>query len=103
MESTIIDHLSQKKATVEETKIGIKEISSNKTEQKKGASSGTSGTSGETWPDMFTAHDFDLDIDISHTASPSLSVKPSKEAGMQSGPVRKCIKIEEWKKRKGIV
>ena len=101
VESTIIDHLSQKKATKEENKIGIKKISSIKAEQKIGTSK-TSGTV-ETWPDMFTAHNFDLDIDIGHTPSPSLSVKPSKEAGKQIGPVKKSVKIEEWKKRKGIV
>ena len=38
VESTLIDHLSQKKATKEENKIGIKKISSIEAEQKIGTS-----------------------------------------------------------------
>merc|ERR1719471_292888 len=58
-------------------------------------------------PDIFNAHDFDIDIDINPSESQvtmaSMGVRPVASNNVQPlGPTKKSIKLEDYKKRKGI-
>jgi len=59
--------------------------------------------------DIFNAHDFDIDIDITGSTesaaslSTSLSVRPVVSNSAPRGPVKKSIKLEDYKKRRGII
>ena len=59
--------------------------------------------------DIFNAHDFDIDIDITGSTvttaslSSSLSVRPVVSNSAPQGPVKKSIKLEDYKKRRGII
>merc|ERR1719410_2766114 len=57
--------------------------------------------------DIFNAHDFDIDIDISETGHSAvslstMSVRPIVSNTAPRGPVKKSIKLEDYKKRRGI-
>ncbi len=59
-------------------------------------------------PDIFNAHDFDIDIDInpseSQVSMASMGVRPVASNNVQPlGPTKKSIKLEDYKKRKGII
>jgi len=59
-------------------------------------------------PDIFNAHDFDIDIDINPSESQvtmaSMGVRPVASNNVQPlGPTKKSIKLEDYKKRKGII
>ena len=59
-------------------------------------------------PDVFNAHDFDIDIDINpadaQVSMTSMGVRPVANTNVQPlGPTKKSIKLEEYKKRKGII
>ena len=58
--------------------------------------------------DIFNAHDFDIDIDISGTGHSAvslstMSVRPIVSNTAPRGPVKKSIKLEDYKKRRGII
>ena len=58
--------------------------------------------------DIFNAHDFDIDIDISgtgHSAATlsTMSVRPIVSKTAPQGPVKKSLKLEDYKKRRGII
>jgi len=58
--------------------------------------------------DIFNAHDFDIDIDIvptdKHVAMNSVGVRPAASSNAAPlGPTKKSIKLEDYKKRKGII
>ena len=57
---------------------------------------------------MFNAHDFDIDIDISGTGHSAvslgtMSVRPIVSNSAPRGPVKKSLKLEDYKKRRGII
>jgi len=58
--------------------------------------------------DIFGAHDFDIEIDIvptdKHVAMNSVGVRPAASINAAPlGPTKKSIKLEDYKKRKGII
>ena len=58
--------------------------------------------------DIFNAHDFDIDINVSEMADnsipTSIALKPvTTSSSSTSGPSRRSIKIEEYKKKRGII
>ena len=58
--------------------------------------------------DIFNAHDFDIDINVAemadHSIPTSIALKPvTTSSSMTSGPTRRSIKIEEYKKKRGII
>lgn len=74
-----------------------------KKEKKKMAGGASKGFS----EDIFNAHDFDIDINVSEMAESlmpsSIAVKPvTSSAPHTAGPTKRSLKIEEWKKR-GII
>ena len=59
-------------------------------------------------PDIFNAHDFDIDIDIDPSENQislnSMGVRPvATTHTVPLGPTKKSIKLEDYKKRKGII
>jgi len=70
-----------------------------------------SGNEGKRKPasqDVFSAHDFDIDIDVAEMTDSvmptSIALKPvtTSTAG-SSGPTRRSLKLDEWKKKRGII
>ena len=58
--------------------------------------------------DIFNAHDFDIDINVAEMADnsipTSIALKPvTTSSSTTSGPTRRSIKIEEYKKKRGII
>ena len=58
--------------------------------------------------DIFNAHDFDIDIDISgtgHSAATlsTMAVRPIVSKTAPQGPAKKSLKLEDYKKRRGII
>jgi len=75
---------------------------------KKNVKKNGVGGSKATTQDIFNAHDFDIDINVSEMTESmlpsSIAVKPvTTSAGPSMGPTKRSLKIEEWKKRKGII
>lgn len=59
-------------------------------------------------PDIFNAHDFDIDIDINPSDAQislnSMGVRPVATTNvLPLGPTKKSIKLEDYKRRKGII
>lgn len=59
-------------------------------------------------PDIFNAHDFDIDIDIAPSSATlsmnTMGVRPVATNNVAPlGPTKKSIKLEDYKKRKGII
>ena len=59
-------------------------------------------------PDIFNAHDFDIDIDIAPSSTQismnTMGVRPVATNNVAPlGPTKKSIKLEDYKKRKGII
>jgi len=76
-------------------------VTSNKKDKKDSQS--VSGSQ-----DIFNAHDFDIDINVAemadHSIPTSIALKPvTTSSSMTSGPTRRSIKIEEYKKKRGII
>merc|ERR1712223_1294039 len=75
---------------------------------KKVGKKALAGSSKASTQDIFNAHNFDLDINVSEIGesilpSSSLAVKPVTTSALAStGPTKRSLKIEEWKRRKGI-
>lgn len=57
--------------------------------------------------DIFDAHNFDLDINVdtiqSTPLTPSISLKPVTASSAPTGPIKRSIKLDEWKKKRGII
>jgi len=76
---------------------------------KKVGKKALAGSSKASTQDIFNAHNFDLDINVSEIGesilpSSSLAVKPvTTSAPASTGPTKRSLKIEEWKRRKGII
>jgi hypothetical protein len=70
-------------------------------EAGKGQTAGTAAEKSHT--DIFDAHAFELDICIGGgaAAAPRLTVRPV--AAPAAPPGRRGLKIEEWKRRRGIL
>ena len=59
-------------------------------------------------PDIFNAHDFDIDINIGGSdtglALTSIAVKPvTASQTVAGGPNKRSLKLEDYKKRRGII
>jgi len=56
---------------------------------------------------IFDAHDFDIDVNIggmdTSETFPSIAVKPAVASLVEKGPAKRRIKLEDYKKRKGII
>lgn len=75
------------------------------TSHKKDKKDSKSVTGSE---DIFNAHDFDIDINVSEMADnsipTSIALKPvTTSSSSSTGPTRRSIKIEEYKKKRGII
>jgi len=57
--------------------------------------------------DIFDAHNFDLDINVdtiqSTPLTPSISLKPVTASSTPTGPTKRSLKLDEWKKKRGII
>jgi len=58
--------------------------------------------------DIFDAHDFELDINVddinqSTPITPSISLKPVTASTSAAGPTKRSLKLDEWKKKRGII
>jgi len=57
--------------------------------------------------DIFDAHNFDLDINVdtiqSTPITPSINLKPVTASTTPAGPTKRSIKLDEWKKKRGII
>jgi len=58
--------------------------------------------------DIFNAHDFDIDINVSNMGAKdmpsSIALKPvTSTLTSHNGPTKRSLKIEEWKKKRGII
>lgn len=58
--------------------------------------------------DIYNAHDFDIDINVSEMADKdmpnSIALKPvTSIISGNNGPTKRSLKIEEWKKKRGII
>jgi len=58
--------------------------------------------------DIFNAHDFDIDINVAEMGDSvmpsSIALKPvTTSTPASTGPTKRSLKIEEWKKKRGII
>jgi len=57
--------------------------------------------------DIFDAHNFDLDINVDDIQStpitPSINLKPVTASTTPAGPTKRSMKLDEWKKKRGII
>merc|ERR1712173_172319 len=58
--------------------------------------------------DIFNAHDFDIDINVAEMGDSmmpsSIALKPvTTSPPANTGPTKRSLKIEEWKKKRGII
>jgi len=58
--------------------------------------------------DIFNAHDFDIDINVAEMGDSmmpsSIALKPvTTSTPANTGPTKRSLKIEEWKKKRGII
>merc|ERR1712059_78705 len=97
---------------LEQERMGTEEVSTQEKENKvqknnedlKGGNKASAGNG-----DIFNAHDFDIDIKIGGEGGPpvltSMAVKPvhAGEGARVPGGKKNSIKIDEWKKRRGML
>lgn len=74
-----------------------------KKQEKKSLSANASGSQ-----DIFNAHDFDIDINVAEMGDSmmpsSIALKPvTTSSAASTGPTKRSLKIEEWKKKRGII
>jgi len=74
-----------------------------KKQEKKGLAVNASGSQ-----DIFNAHDFDIDINVAEMGDSmmpsSIALKPvTTSTPANTGPTKRSLKIEEWKKKRGII
>jgi len=57
--------------------------------------------------DIFDAHNFELDINVdeiqSTSITPSISLKPVNASSAPAGPIKRSLKLDEWKKKRGMI
>ncbi|XP_023324636.1 RNA polymerase-associated protein RTF1 homolog [Eurytemora carolleeae] len=57
--------------------------------------------------DIFDAHNFELDINVdgiqATPVTPSINLKPVTAIETPAGPLKRSLKLDEWKKKRGII
>lgn len=66
--------------------------------------SSTAGDEGRTGSDLFSAHDFDVQIDVAIPSSRNISLTPKPMmSSREMGPPRRSLNLDEYKRRKGLI
>lgn len=57
--------------------------------------------------DIFDVHNFDLDINVDENQviplTPAINLKPVTASANPAGPAKRSLKLDEWKKKRGII
>eukprot|EP00092_Neocalanus_flemingeri_P101740 GFUD01130082.1.p1 GENE.GFUD01130082.1~~GFUD01130082.1.p1 ORF type:complete len:709 (+),score=227.13 GFUD01130082.1:295-2127(+) len=107
MTSDLLLKLEEERKKEEEVKIEVMkrredELLPKKQEKKNSAMAASKNQ------DIFNAHDFDIDINVAEMGDSmmpsSIALKPvTTSTAASTGPTKRSMKIEEWKKKRGII